>query len=54
MPTLEEPHAEHHTTPLLLRRGNVVRIKNAIIQLGILPEYKEHHPASYKKETLDI
>lgn len=51
MLTLEELHADQHATPLLLRGGNVVRIRNAIIQLGILPEYKEQHPASYKKET---
>lgn len=50
MLTLEELHAEQHATLLLLRGGNVVRIKNAIIQLGIVQEYKEHHPASWEKK----
>lgn len=52
MLTLEELHAEQHATLLLLRGGNVVRIKNAIIQLGIVQEYKEHHPASWKKKKV--
>lgn len=54
MLTLEELHAEQHATLLLLRGGNVVRIKNAIIQLGIVQEYKEHHPASWKKKKKKV
>lgn len=50
MLTLEELHAEQRTTPLLQREGNMVRIKTAVIQLGILPAYKEKHPAFYKKK----
>jgi len=52
MPTLEELHTEQQATPLLLRGGNVVRMKNPIIQLGILPEFKEQHPAYSKKKLI--
>lgn len=46
MLTLEELQAEQHTMLLLLKEGKVVRIKNMVIQLGILPEYRKQYAAS--------